>query len=112
MKSYLILYPAFLMIFLTFFIYIKNRLDANKAYKSGEVEGKYFKTYDGKAPYYLETSRQTLKNQFNLKKVTLLQCPTFSFDNFQLEGFSIEGSLIANSLKSIETGRPSAAIIS
>ena len=66
MKSYLILYPAFLMILLTFFLYIKNRLDANKAYKSGEIEGKYFKTYDGKAPYYLETSRQTLKNQFEL----------------------------------------------
>ena len=41
MKSYLILYPAFLMILLTFFIYLKNRLDANKAYKSGEVEAKY-----------------------------------------------------------------------
>ena len=69
MKSYLILYPAFLMILLTFFLYIKNRLDANKAYKSGEIEGKYFKTYDGKAPYYLETSRQTLKNQFELPVV-------------------------------------------
>jgi len=66
MKNYLILYPAFSMMFLTFIIYIKNRLDANKAYKSGEVEGKYFKTYDGKAPHYLETSRQTLKNQFEL----------------------------------------------
>ena len=66
MNSYLILYPAFLMILLTFFLYIKNRLDASKAYKSGEIEGKYFKTYDGKAPYYLETSRQTLKNQFEL----------------------------------------------
>ena len=66
MKSYLILYPAFLMISLTFLIYLKNRLDANKAYKSRDIEGKYFKTYDGKAPYYLETSRQTLKNQFEL----------------------------------------------
>ena len=66
MKSYLILYPAFLMILLTFFIYLKNRLDANKAYKSGYIDGKYFKTYDGKAPSYLETSRQTLKNQFEL----------------------------------------------
>ena len=65
MKNYLILYPAFSIIFLTFLIYIKNRLDANKAYKSGEVEGKYFKTYDGKAPYYLETSRQTLKINLN-----------------------------------------------
>ena len=61
MKSYLILYPAFLMIFLTFFIYIKNRLDANKAYKSGEIEGKYFKTYDGKAPYYLAVSYTHLR---------------------------------------------------
>ena len=66
MKSYLILYPAFLMIFLTFFIYLKNRLDAKKAYKSGDVEGKYFKTYNGNVPDYLETSRQTLKNQFEL----------------------------------------------
>ena len=66
MESYLILYPAFLMILLTFFIYLKNRLDANKAYKEGDIEGKYFKIYNGKAPYYLETSRQTLKNQFEL----------------------------------------------
>ena len=69
MKSYLILYPAFLTILLTYFLYIKNRLDAKKAYESGEIEGKYFKTYDGKAPYYLETSRQTLKNQFELPVV-------------------------------------------
>ena len=66
MKSYFILYPAFLLILLTFFIYLKNRLDANKAYKSGDIDGKYFKTYGGKAPYYLETSRQTLKNQFEI----------------------------------------------
>ena len=66
MKSYLILYPAFSIIFLTFFLYLKNRLDAQKAYKKKDVEGKYFKTYSGKAPYYLETSRQTLKNQFEL----------------------------------------------
>ena len=66
MNSYLILYPAFLMILLTFFIYMKNRLDANKAYKSGAIESNYFKTYNGTAPYYLETSRQTLKNQFEL----------------------------------------------
>ena len=66
MKNYLILYPAFSMIFLTFFIYLKNRLDASNAYKSGEVDGQYFKTYDGKAPCYLQTSRQTLKNQFEL----------------------------------------------
>ena len=69
MNSYLILYPAFLMILLTFFLYIKNRLDANKAYKSGDIEGKYFKIYDGKVPFYLETSRQTLKNQFELPVV-------------------------------------------
>tara|TARA_B100000945_G_C20182808_1_gene503123 strand:+ start:60 stop:482 length:423 start_codon:yes stop_codon:yes gene_type:complete len=69
MNSYLILYPAFLMILLTFFLYLKNRLDANKAYKSGDIKGKYFKTYEGKAPYYLEISRQTLKNQFELPVV-------------------------------------------
>ena len=38
MNSYLILYPAFLMILLTFFLYLKNRLDANKAYKSGDIK--------------------------------------------------------------------------
>ena len=65
MKSYLILYPAFSIIFLTFFLYLKNRLDAQKAYKTKDVEGKYFKTYSGKAPDYLETSRQTLKINLN-----------------------------------------------
>ena len=30
------------------------------------LKGSILNTYDGKAPYYLETSRQTLKNQFEL----------------------------------------------
>ena len=41
MKNYLILYPAFSMIFLTFFIYIKNRLDANKRGQNTELEKHY-----------------------------------------------------------------------
>ena len=66
MRSTLILYPAFLLIILTFIIYIKNRIDAKKAYESKEVKGNYFKIYKGQAPEYLEISRQTLKNQFEL----------------------------------------------
>ena len=41
-------------------------MDAGRAYRSNEVEPTYFKTYNGKTPHYLETSRQTLKNQFEL----------------------------------------------
>ena len=66
METYLVIYPALTMIFLTFFLYLKNRMDAGRAYRSKEVEPTYFKTYNGKAPHYLETSRQTLKNQFEL----------------------------------------------
>ncbi|MBT6870315.1 MAG: hypothetical protein HN820_03640 [Candidatus Marinimicrobia bacterium] len=66
MESYLAIYPALTMIFLTFFLYVKNRMDAGRAYRSKEVEPTYFKVYNGKAPHYLETSRQTLKNQFEL----------------------------------------------
>ena len=66
MESYLITYPAFALIFLTLFLYVKNRIDAQIAYKSKDIDPLYFKTYKGKAPEYLETSRQTLKNQFEL----------------------------------------------
>ena len=41
-------------------------MDAKSAYQSKELEPSYFKTYEGTAPHYLETSRQTLKNQFEL----------------------------------------------
>ena len=66
MDSYLITYPAFALIFLTLFLYVKNRIDAKIAYESKDVDPFYFKTYSGEAPHYLETSRQTLKNQFEL----------------------------------------------
>ena len=66
MESYLVTYPAFALIFLTLFLYVKNRIVAKSAYQSKELEPSYFKTYQGKAPHYVETSRQTLKNQFEL----------------------------------------------
>lgn len=66
MDSYLITYPAFALIFLTLFLYVKNRIDAKIAYESKDIDPLYFKTYSGEAPHYLETSRQTLKNQFEL----------------------------------------------
>ena len=66
MEHDLLIYPAFALIFLTLFLYIKNRMDAKSAYQSKELEPSYFKTYKGTAPHYLETSRQTLKNQFEL----------------------------------------------
>ena len=66
MDSYLVTYPAFALIFLTLFLYIKNRIDAKIAYESKDINPSYFKTYSGEAPAYLETSRQTLKNQFEL----------------------------------------------
>jgi len=65
-EGYLLTYPAFALIFLTLFLYVKNRIDAKGAYQSKELEPSYFKTYQGKAPHYVETSRQTLKNQFEL----------------------------------------------
>ena len=66
MDSYLITYPAFALIFLTLFLYVKNRIDAKIAYEAKDIDPLYFKTYSGEAPHYLETSRQTLKNQFEL----------------------------------------------
>ena len=66
MDSYLITYPAFALIFLTLFLYVKNRIDAKNAYESKDIDPLYFKIYSGEAPHYLETSRQTLKNQFEL----------------------------------------------
>tara|TARA_B110000438_G_C15591036_1_gene553843 strand:+ start:271 stop:681 length:411 start_codon:yes stop_codon:yes gene_type:complete len=81
MKNSLVLYPAFSILFLTFFLYIKNRFDADKAYKTGDISSKYFKTYEGKAPYYLETSRQTLKNQFELPLIFYFLVIILYFEN-------------------------------
>ena len=66
MEGYLVTYPAFALIFLTLFLYVKNRIDVKSAYQSKELEPSYFKIYKGKVPDYVETSRQTLKNQFEL----------------------------------------------
>ena len=66
MEQKLILYPAFLMIVLTFFLYVKNSLDNIKAAKDKALKFSYFKAYSGDVPEYIAVSRQTLKNQFEL----------------------------------------------
>ena len=66
MPKTLFIYPAVLMITLTLFLYVKSYLDFVKAKKSDAIKFSYFKTYKGEAPDYLEVSRQTLKNQFEL----------------------------------------------
>ena len=66
MEQKLILYPAFLMIVLTFFLYVKNYLDNTKAAKDKALKFSYFKAYSGDVPEYIAVSRQTLKNQFEL----------------------------------------------
>ena len=66
MEKTLLLYPAILMMTLTFFLYAKNYLDNVKARKSNDVKFSYFKTYQGTVPEYIVVSRQTLKNQFEL----------------------------------------------
>jgi len=66
MEKTLILYPSTLMIVLTLFLYVKNYLNSVKAKKSDSIKFSYFKTYQGEVPDYLDVSRQTLKNQFEL----------------------------------------------
>ena len=66
MEKTLILYPAFAMVFLTWFLYFKNYLDNRKAVKNKSIKFSYFKTYQGEVPDYVTVSRQTLKNQFDL----------------------------------------------
>ena len=66
MEKTLILYPAILMMILTLFLYVKNYLDNVKAKKSNAIKFSYFKIYEGEVPDYVSTSRQTLKNQFEL----------------------------------------------
>ena len=45
---------------------MKNLLDVKKAFKSKEIKLSYVKIYKDDAPEYVEVSRQTLKNQFEL----------------------------------------------
>ena len=66
MEKNLILYPAISMMILTFFLYTKNYLDNRKAKKADVIKFSYFKTYQGEVPDYVNVSRQTLKNQFEL----------------------------------------------
>ena len=66
MEKTLILYPAIGMMILTLFVYVKNYLNFVKAKKSNAVKFSYFKTYKGEVPDYMDVSRQTLKNQFEL----------------------------------------------
>ena len=66
MQKTLILYPTVLMMVLTLYLYVKNYLDNTKAHKNKIIKGKYFKAYQGEVPEYIEVSRQTLKNQFEL----------------------------------------------
>ena len=66
MEKTLILYPAIGMMILTLFAYVKNYLSFVKAKKSNAIKLSYFKTYQGEVPDYVNVSRQTLKNQFEL----------------------------------------------
>ena len=66
MEKTLILYPAFAMMSLTWFLYNKNYLDNINAAKNKSIKFTYFKTYSGEVPDNVAVSRQTLKNQFEL----------------------------------------------
>ena len=66
MKNTLLLYPVTLMFILTLLIYVKNYFNFIKAKKSNVIKFNYFKNYKGEVPDYLDVSRQTLKNQFEL----------------------------------------------
>ena len=66
MEKTLILYPAIGMMVLTLFVYAKSYFNFVKAKKSNAIKFSYFKTYQGEAPDYVNVSRQTLKNQFEL----------------------------------------------
>ena len=66
MEKTFILYPAIGMMILTLFVYVKNYFNFVKAEKSNAIKFSYFKTYQGEVPDYMDVSRQTLKNQFEL----------------------------------------------
>ncbi len=66
MEKTLILYPAIFMMLLTLLLYVKNYLDNRKGVKSKVVKFNFFQAYKGDIPQYIEISRQTLKNQFEL----------------------------------------------
>ena len=66
MENELIVYPAVLQILLTLILYVKNYFDNINSIKNDNVKVRHFKLYDGNIPEYVEVSRQTLKNQFEL----------------------------------------------
>ena len=66
MESSLIIYPGFTVVVLTFFLYIKNRIEVGKAFSEKSIKGSYLKLYQDIPPEHVEISRQTLKNQFEL----------------------------------------------
>ena len=66
MNKVAILYPAALMMLLTLFLYVKNYLDNVKATKNKDIRFSHFKAYSHDVPEYVDVSRQTLKNQFEL----------------------------------------------
>ena len=66
MDRTLIIYPAFVVVILTFITMIKMRLLSEKHLKSGELKFKYFKVYDGSVPEDLEQARQHYKNYFEI----------------------------------------------
>ena len=66
MEKTLIMYPVILMIILTLLLYTKNFLDNVRAVKNKDMSFSHFKVYKDEAPEYVEVSRQTLKNQFEL----------------------------------------------
>ena len=66
MESSLIIYPGFTVVVLTFFLYIKNRIEVGKAFFEKSIKGSYLKLYQDIPPEHVEISRQTLKNQFEL----------------------------------------------
>ena len=66
MQKTVIIYPAILMMALAIFLYIKSYFDNIRALKNNNIKGSYFKAYKGDVPDYIEVSRQTLKNQFEL----------------------------------------------
>ncbi len=61
-----VLYPAIAMMLLTLFLYTKNYFDNVRAAKKRTLNLNYFKVYKGEVPDYIEVTRQTLKNQFEL----------------------------------------------
>ena len=66
MEAQLIVYPGFMMVLLTMILYIKNRLEVGKAFQNKEIKSSYLKIYQDIPPDYVEITRQTLKNQFEL----------------------------------------------